>query len=117
MIWLSLYALSSLAIAFRLRQRWAWAQRVNDANWRLLTLINEVAVFLLFVPLYALGLYPRMPLVGDTISSLCWAGELAGLRWCRWLRIGIDALFHLLTSQLHHCEKAYAKWANPLGGL
>lgn len=114
MIWLALYILASLNVAFRLRRRWAWAQRANDANWRLLTLIDEVAAFLIFPLLYVVALYPRRPMVGDTISSLCWAGELAGLRWCRWLRIGIDALFRLLTSQRDHCRSAYAKWADPL---
>lgn len=117
MIWLALYVLASLNVAFRLRQRWAWAQRVNDCNWRLLTLIDEVAAFLIFVPLYAFALYPRMPMVGDTISSLSWAGEMAGVRWCQWLRIAIDALFRVLTSQQDHCAKAHAKWANPLGAM
>lgn len=115
MIWLALYFLASLAIAFRLRRQWAWAQRANDANWRLLTLIDEVAAFLIFVPLWVFGLFPRRPMVGDTISSLCWAGELAGVRWCVPLRLAIDALFRVLTSQRDHCRAAYASWANPLG--
>jgi hypothetical protein len=117
MIWLALYLITAIANAWRLRRLWAWAQRVNDCNWRLLTLIDEVAAFLIFVPLYAFALYPRMPMVGDTISSLSWAGELADVRWCRWLQIAIDALFRVLTSQRDHCEKAHAKWANPLGAM
>lgn len=112
------YGLASAATAFVLRHltRWPFFQRVNDANWRLLTLIDEAAAFLIFPPLYVFGLYPRRPMVGDTISSLAWAGELAGVRWCVPLRRAIDALFRVLTSQELHCEKAHAKWANPLGG-
>lgn len=114
---LSIYVLASAAVAFILRRldRWPLFQRLNDCNWRLLTLIDEAAAFLIFPLLYVLGLYPRKPMVGDTISSLAWAGELAGARWCVPLRWAIDALFHVLTSQLHHCEKAHAKWANPMG--
>lgn len=117
MIWLLPYVLASIANAFWLRHGCAWAQRANDANWRVLTLVDELGAFLLFVPLYVFGLYPRMPMVGDTISSLCWAGELAGARWCVPLRLGIDLLFRLLTSQRDHCRSAYAKWANPLGAV
>ncbi len=115
MIWLALYIALSLLLAFVLRQRWAWAQRANDANWRAITLADELAAFLIFVPLHAIGLFPIRPSVGDTISSLSWAGEQFGLRWCRPVRRAIDALFWLLTSQRDHCRKAYAKWANPLG--
>lgn len=115
MIWIVAYALAAIVNAFRLRHRWAWAQRINDANWRLLTLIDEVAAFLIFGLLYILCLFPRMPMLGDTISSLCWAGELAGVRWCMPFRVAIDALFRLLTSQRHHCRTAYTDWTNPLG--
>ncbi|MFA7597666.1 MAG: hypothetical protein WCY92_15065 [Novosphingobium sp.] len=113
-LWLALYAAASMANAFWLRQRFAICQRMNDVNWRILTLIDEVGAFAIFTPLYVLGLFPRMPMVGDTISSLAWAGELAGVRWCAPLRIAIDALFRLLTSQRHHCHDAWAKWADPM---
>ena len=114
----SIYVLVSTATAFVLRrlERWPVFQRINDANWRLLTLIDEAFAFLIFPPLYVFGLYPRKPMVGDTISSLAWSGEQAGVRWCAPLRRAIDKLFRVLTSQEHHCEKAHAKWANPLGG-
>ena len=108
------YIAQAISVAFWLRHRWAWAQRVNDCNWRLLTLIDEVAAYPLFAPLYALGLYPRRPMVGDTISSLCWWGEQAGASWCRPLRRAIDLLFRLLTSQRDHCRKAWEAWANPM---
>ena len=117
-LYTSIYAGFSSLIAFGLRhlERYPFFQRLNDANWRVLTLIDENAAFLIFVPLYVFGLYPRQPLVGDTISSLAWAGDLTGVRWCVPLRSAIDALFRILTSQERHCEKAHAKWANPLGG-
>ncbi len=114
MILLAFYPLVSLALAFWLRHVAPPFQRLNDANWRLLTLIDECAAFLIFPPLYVFGLFPRRPMVGDTISSLAWAGELAGVRWCGPLRRMIDGLFRALTSQERHCEQAHAKWANPL---
>lgn len=108
------YIAQAVAVAFWLRHIWAWAQRVNDCNWRLLTLLDEVAAYPLFAPLYAVGWYPRRPMVGDTISSLLWFGEISGARWCRPLRRAVDTLFRLLTSQRDHCRKAWLNWANPM---
>jgi len=115
MIWLAFYIAVSIALAFWLRHHFGWAQRLNDCNWRLLTMIDEQAAFLIFTPLYLAGLFPRKPMVGDTVSSLLWFGEWAGGGWYKPVRKAVDSLFMILTSQRDHCAKAYAKWADPMG--
>ena len=107
------YAAGSLLLGLRLRRDFAWAQRANDCNWRLLVLIDEAAAFVIFGLLHLVGAFPRRPTVGDTISALAWWGEQEGIAWCRPLRRAVDALF-LLVGQRDHCRKAFEAWANPL---
>ena len=114
MIWLSIWLGASLLLGLWLRHRWAWAERLNSLNWRLLTLADEAAAVLIFGIGHALGLFTRRPMVGDTISSLCWWGHLRGVRACSWAVRAIDTLF-LLVGQRDHCRKAFEGWANPLG--
>lgn len=117
MIWLALYLVFVVANAFWLRHRCAFLQRLNDCHWRVLTLGDENPTFPIFGLLYLVGLWPRRPMVGDTISALLWWGEQNGVAWCRPVRIAVDGLFLLLTGQHDHCRKAFQNWANPMGGL
>ena len=114
MIWLAWLAFAALCAVW-LRHRFAWAERLNALHWRLLTLADECAAVLIFGIGHALGLFSRRPMVGDTISSLCWWGNLRGVAACRWAACSIDWLFRLLVGQRDHCRKAFEWWANPLG--
>lgn len=116
LFWIAAYVAGSLALGFRLRRLFSWAQRLNDCHWRLLTLIDELVTFPIFGLLYLLALFPRRPIVGDTISALVWWGEAQGIGWCRPARLAIDTLF-LLVGQREHCRKAFENWANPMGAL
>lgn len=115
LIWLALYLLSSLAVAFWLRHHFAWAQRLNDCNWQAWVLLDIVAAFCLFWPLYLLSVVDDRPGNGLTISAYCGRNALMGRRWARIASALIDRLFRALTSQRDHCAKAYTRWANPLG--
>ena len=114
MIGLALYLAASLALAFWLRQRFGWAQRLNDCNWQAWVLVDIVAAFAIFWPLYLLGVIDDRPGNGLTISGYCGRNALLGHRWAKIAAAMIDWLFFTLTSQRDHCAKAYAKWANPL---
>lgn len=113
-LWCAAYVALSLALGLWLRRHFSWAQRFNDCHWRFLTLIDEAVTFPIFGALYLLSLFPRRPMVGDTISALVWWGQMERLGWCRPVRAGVDVLF-LLVGQRDHCRKAFEKWANPMG--
>lgn len=114
MIALALYLAASVALAFGLRHIWPPFQRLNDANWQAWVLIDIVAAFLIFWPLYILGLLTDRPGNGLTISGYCGRNAALGHRWARIAAAMIDWLFLALTSQRDHCWNAYAKWASPL---
>ena len=115
MIWIALYLAFSIALAFWLRHRFGWAQRLNDMNWQAWVLLDIVAAFLIFWPLYLVGLVDDRPGNGLTISAYCGRSALMGKRWAKMASAVIDQLFLVLTSQSDHCAKAYTRWANPLG--
>ena len=83
-------------------------------NWQAWVLADIVAAFLIFWPLYILGLVTDRPGNGLTISAYCGRNAMLGKRWAKIASAGIDRLFRILTSQSDHCAKAYARWANPL---
>lgn len=70
MIWLALYIAVSIALAFWLRHHLGWAQRLNDCNWQAWVLADIVAAFLIFWPIYLVGLVDDRPGNGLTISAL-----------------------------------------------
>lgn len=115
MIWLAFYIAVSIALAFWLRHHFGWAQRLNDCNWQAWVLFDIVAAFLIFWPLYLVGVSDDRPRNGLTISGYCGRNALMGKRWARIASAVIDRLFLILTSQRDHCVKAYAKWADPMG--
>ncbi len=115
MIWLALYIAVSIALAFWLRHHFGWAQRLNDCNWQAWVLLDIVAAFLIFWPLYLVGVVGDRPGNGLTISAYCGRSALMGKRWAKIAAQVIDWPFFILTSQRDHCAKAYTRWANPLG--
>ena len=115
MIGLALYVAASLALAFWLRQRFGWAQRLNDCNWQAWVLVDIVAAFAIFWPLYLLGVIDDRPGNGLTISGYCGRNALLGHRWAKIAAAMIDWLFFTLTSQRDHCAKAYTRWSDPMG--
>lgn len=114
MIGAALYVALSLALAFWLRQRFAFAQRLNDANWQLWLLLDIAAAFMIFWPLYVVAILRERPLPWVTISAMCGCYALQGKRWAIAGSWAIDALFLVLTSQRDHCATAYRHWAAPL---
>lgn len=115
MIWAAIYVAASLALAFWLRHRFGWAQRINDCNWQAWVLLDIVAAFCLFWPLYLMGVIDDRPGNGLTISGYCGRNALLGKRWARIAASFIDRLFLILTSQRDHCRKAFGNWADPMG--
>lgn len=115
MIWAAIYLALSVALAFWLRHRFGWAQRINDCNWQAWVLVDIVAAFAIFWPLYLLGIIDDRPGNGLTISGYCGRNALLGKRWAKIASNLIDGLFFILTSQHDHCAKSYTRWANPLG--
>jgi hypothetical protein len=101
------------AIAFWLRHQASVFQRLNDMHWQLLVLIDIIAAFLLFWPLYVARLLKERPLPWATISAI--RGGNVGRPWADRAAALIDAVFFVLTSQRGHCAKSYARWSNPLG--
>ncbi len=114
MILVLAYIAASALTGFYLRHRWAWAQRLNDANWQAWVLADIAAAFVLFWPLYIAGVLHDRPASGQTISTYLGRNAAAGRRWALAAARIIDALFRVLTSQRNHCAKSYARWANPL---
>ena len=108
--WLLLAALT--AIWFRHLS--AFFQRLNDLNWQLLLLIDIAVAFVIFWPLYVLGIIAPRPGPWVTISTHCAACALEGQAWAIKAVVVIDALFFVLTGQEKHCAKSLAKWAAPL---
>ena len=115
MIWLALYITLSAIIAFGLRRHFGWAQRLNDCNWQAWVLLDIVAAFLIFWPLYLVGVVDDRPGNGLTISAYCGRSALMGHRWAKIAAQVIDWPFLILTSQRDHCAKAYTRWSDPLG--
>lgn len=115
MIYIAFYIALSLAIAFWLRRHFGWAQRLNDCNWQAWVLVDIVAAFLIFWPLYIVGLVDDRPGNGLTVSGYCGRSALLGRRWARLVSAVIDCLFFILTRQRDHCAKAYTRWGAPLG--
>lgn len=114
MICLAIYLALSAFVAFWLRHKLAIFQRVNDWNWQAWVLLDIIAAFLIFWPLYLTGLLADRPRNGLTISAYCGRNALMGMRWAKIASAVIDRLFLILTSQSDHCEKAYTRWSNPL---
>lgn len=110
LVWLVIAAMTAVS----LRHHSAFFQRLNDLHWQALLLIDIVAAFILFWPLYVVGLMAPRPGPWVTISTHCWACSLDGARWAVKAVAAIDALFFVLTSQRDHCAKSYAAWAAPL---
>ena len=115
MIWIALYVVLSALLAFWLRHRFPWAQRLNDCNWQAWVLLDIIAAFLIFWPLYLAGVIDDRPRNGLTVSGFCGRNALMGKRWARIASAVIDRLFLILTSQRDHCVKAYTLWYDPLG--
>lgn len=111
------YLALALVTAFWLRRRFAFFQRLNDLNWQALLLIDIAGAFLIFWPLYLIGLLDSRPGPWVTISTHCWACSLEGKGWATKTAAAIDALFFVLTSQKDHCAKSYARWCAPLGQI
>lgn len=111
LIWCAL----ALATALWLRHRLAAFQRLNDLNWAALVLIDIAAAFVVFWPLYLVGLLAARPLPWTTISTFCAACALQDRGWAVKAAAVIDALFFGLTSQRDHCMKSYVTWCAPLG--
>lgn len=117
MTWLIIaYLALALATAFRLRKRWAVFQRLNDLNWAALVLIDIVAAFALFWPLFLIGVLRERPLPWTTISTMCGCYARQGKLWAQAGELAIDGLFLALTSQSGHCRKSFDAWRAPLGG-
>lgn len=115
MIWLALYIALSALVAFWLRHHFEWAQRINDFNWQAWVLVDIVAAFAIFWPLYLMGAIDDRPRNGLTVSGYCGRNTLMGKRWAKIASAVIDRLFLILTSQRDHCVKAYTRWSDPLG--
>lgn len=115
MICLVAYLALALASACWLRHRLVVFQRLNDMNWQTLVLIDIVAAFAIFWPLYVAGILHDRPLPWATISTFCAASALQNRTWAIKAAMAIDALFFVLTSQRDHCAKSYARWAAPMG--
>ncbi len=106
-----------IAIAFlvsRFRERSEFLQRLNDCNWQFLVLVDCLAAFVLFWPLYLLTVLSERPLPWTTISTMCGFYALVGTPWARLMSKPIDALFKALTSQEEHCLQSFLRWANPM---
>lgn len=103
------YLALALITAFRLRHKSAFFQRLNDINWDALVTLDILIGFVVFAPLYLLGILKERPDPGMTIS--CFAGRNAALGkgWAEKLAAAIDALFFIITSQRDHCAKEAAK--------
>jgi hypothetical protein len=114
-IWLAAYVLFAVVVAKWLRQRVPWFQRVNDFNWQLLVLVDVVAAFAIFWPLYLLAVIDDRPLPWTTISTMFGYYALQGKAWARIGASLVDPLFLALTGQREHCRLSYVKWASPLG--
>lgn len=116
MIWVILaYLALALATAFGLRHRWAPFQRLNDLNWAALVLIDIVAAFAIFWPVYVIGLLRDRPLPWTTISTMCGCYARQKRLWAEVGELAIDGLFLALTSQSDHCRKSFQAWCAPLG--
>jgi hypothetical protein len=114
-IWLAYLALA-IATAFWLRHRFAFFQRLNDAHWQALTLLDIAAAFVIFWPLFLVGLLRERPLPWATISAMCGCYAKQNIGWAVVASAAIDALFFAVTSQAGHSFKAFSKWASPLEG-
>lgn len=115
MIGLAFYIALSALVAFWLRHKLPIFQRVNDWNWQAWVLLDIIAAFLIFWPLYLAGVIDDRPRNGLTVSGFCGRNALMGKRWARIASAVIDRLFLILTSQRDHCVKAYTRWSDPLG--
>ena len=78
-------------------------------------LVDIVAAFCLFWPLYLTGVVNDRPGNGLTISGYCGRNALLGHRWAKIVAAVIDWMFFIVTSQREHCAKSYTRWANPMG--
>lgn len=114
MIWACAYLLFVIATAYGLRLAAPIFQRVNDLHWQVLVLVDIVAAFVIFWPLYVAGVIIYRPRSGQTISAICGAGAARGVGWAVKAAALVDALFLVLTSQRDHCADAYRRWASPL---
>lgn len=115
MIWAAVfYTLFSVLCAFKWRASISFAQRITDFNWQVLVLIDIIAAFLIFAPFYVTGFIKTLPGNGQTISSYSYRNHMAGKAWASVAVVLIDKLFHVITSQENHCEKAYNSWIEPL---
>lgn len=117
MIWLALYAAFAAVVAKWLRHRGRLFQRLNDLHWQALVLVDIVAAFVIFWPLYLFGLIAERPAPGQTISAMAGGWALQGRGWAIKASVAIDALFFVLTGQRDHCLKAHARWADPLNRM
>lgn len=113
---LSSYLVVALTTAFWLRHLAPFFQRLNDLNWQALVTLDVIAAFVIFWPLYLVGVLRDRPLPWATISTFCAACALQDRPWALKATAAIDALFFVLTSQREHCLKAYARWSAPLAG-
>lgn len=115
MIWAFIaWLLTAALVAVWLRHRLTFFQRLNDLNWAALVLVDIVAAFVLFWPLYLVGLLAPRPGPWVTISTHCAACSLEDRTWAIKAAVVIDALFFVLTSQRDHCAKSYERWCSPL---
>lgn len=112
LLWLVVAVMTAVA----LRQRFAFFQRLNDLHWQLLVLIDIVAAFAIFWPLYLIGVLAPRPGPWVTISTHCAACALQDRPWAVKAAAVIDVLFFVLTSQRDHCMQSYVRWCAPLGG-
>lgn len=114
MILFVIYPALSTLVAFLLRHKLPFFQRVNDWNWQAWVLLDIIAAFLIFWPPYLVGVIDDRPRNGLTVSGYCGRNALMGKRWARVASAVVDRLFLILTSQRDHCVKAYTRWSDPL---
>lgn len=103
-----------MVLVARFRKRSILLQRINDLNWQSLVLLDIIAAFLIFWPLYLVGVVEDRPLNGQTISAICGDGTEKGYRWAHIASETINLIFLVLTSQRDHCADAFRRWAYPL---
>lgn len=97
-----------------LRKTCGFFQRINDANWQALIVVDIVVAYFIFWPLYLVYILPSRPLPWATISATCGYYAREGKRWSIASAKIIDFIFLKVTGEKDHCDKSYINWSAPV---